>query len=223
MSAGRRRTVRDERRRSYGQNFLVDKTAIDRLIATADVRSDEFVVEIGAGTGALTVPLARAGARVLAVERDPVWVRRLRSKLEADDLADRVTVVRGDLRSLHFPDDPYRVISSPPFGQTTALLARLLDRPAEGPTRADLLVQLEVARKRSALPPTTLRSAAWAPWWLFEIGPRVPARAFRPVPQVDAALLSIRRRDPPLLPGWLAPSMRDLLRPGWQPGEQPRG
>jgi 23S rRNA (adenine-N6)-dimethyltransferase len=100
---------------------------------------------------------------------------------------------------------------------TTALFARLFDNPAAGPLRADLLIQYEVARKRAATPPTTLRSASWAPWWTFQLGPVVPRTAFRPVPRVDAALLVVRRRYPPVLPEWLAPQLRELLRPAWNP------
>jgi 23S rRNA (adenine-N6)-dimethyltransferase len=100
---------------------------------------------------------------------------------------------------------------------TTALFARLFDNPAVGPLRADLLVQYEVARKRAATPPTTLRSAAWAPWWTFQFGPVVPRKAFRPVPRVDAALLVVRRRYPPILPEWMAPQLREVLRPAWKP------
>lgn len=217
MSAGRRRTRRDARRRSLSQNFLVDRTEIDRLVAAAQVQRGELIVEVGAGTGALTVPLAQAGARVLAIEPDPAWTRQLRQNLRDTDLADRVKVIRGDLRSMMLPREPYRVVSSPPFGLTTALFARIFDYPARGPTRADLLVQREVALKRSAEPPTTLRSAAWAPWWSFEMWPIVPARAFRPVPKVDAALLTVRRREPEILPQWMAPSFRELLRSGWNP------
>lgn len=113
------------------------------------------------------------------------------------------------------PSETYRVVSNPPFGLTTALFSSLFDNPAEGPSRADLVIQLEVARKRAAVPPTTLRTAAWAPWWTFQLGPVVPRSAFRPVPRVDAALLTARRRDDAVLPEWLAPLLRELLRPGW--------
>ena len=72
-------TERDERRRSYGQNFLVDRPLIDRFVAGLDLGPDDLVVDLGAGTGALTRPLAATGAAVWAVESDPVWARRLRT------------------------------------------------------------------------------------------------------------------------------------------------
>jgi 23S rRNA (adenine-N6)-dimethyltransferase len=137
--------------------------------------------------------------------------------LDAAGLSNRVWVVHGDLRHVPLPDRPYRVVSSPPFGLTTALMARLLDDPRAGPYRADLLIQREVAVKRAAEPPTSLRSAAWAPWWAFELGERVPREAFRPVPRVDAAWLTVRRRDPYVLPAWLAPGYAEALRGVWNP------
>lgn len=182
-----------------------------------DVNPGELIIEIGAGTGALTLPLVQAGASVLAIERDPIWARQLHEKVKEKGLLDQVEIVRRDFRMTEWPSETYRVVSNPPFGLTTALFARLFDNPAEGPSRADLLIQSEVAQKRAATPPTTLRSAAWAPWWTFQLGPVVPRKAFRPVPRVDAALLVVRRRYPPVLPEWLAPQLRELLRPAWNP------
>lgn len=215
MSAKRRRTPRDARRSSHGQNFLVDRNEISRLIDAVDARSNELIVEVGAGTGALTLLLAQAGARVIAIEPHHAWAQRLHERVSEAGFVDEIEIVRQDFREIEWPSETYRVVSNPPFGLTTALFSSLFDNPAEGPSRADLVIQLEVARKRAAVPPTTLRSAAWAPWWTFQLGPVVPRSAFRPVPRVDAALLTARRRDDPVLPEWLAPQLRELLRPGW--------
>ena len=217
MSAKRRRTPRDSRRRSFGQNFLADPTVVDRLIQAVHVEPDQLIVDVGAGTGALTIPLAQAGAQLVAVEPDPVWMQRLAESVARTGLEHRVRIVPTDFESMRLPTGRYRVVANPPFALTTVLLARLLDDPTHGPWRADLLLQRQVARKRAATPPTTLRTAAWAPWWTFELGRTVPRTAFRPIPKVDAALLTIRRRDPAVLPEWLAPHLRDLLRPGWNP------
>lgn len=216
MSAQQRRTSRDRRRRTHGQNLLADPRVVQRALDGFAVRRDELVVEFGAGTGALTLPLARAGARVIAIERDRDLTRQLQVALEREGLAARVQLRRADLREVSLPSRPYRVISNPPFALTTRLLERLLDDPASGPTRADLLVQFEVARKRAAVPASTLRSAAWAPWWQFHLGERVPRDAFRPVPAVDAAWLTIERRDPPLLPTSLAKGFERTLAPAWE-------
>jgi 23S rRNA (adenine-N6)-dimethyltransferase len=150
------------------------------------------------------------------VEADPAWADRLRTRLAVGDHdPTRVRVVCADARRLPLPERSYRVVANVPFGITTDLLAHLLDEPDRGPWRADLIVQLEVARKHAATPPTALRTAAWAPWWTFELGARIDRRAFRPEPAVDAAVLIVRRRQPAILPTRLAPRLRDALRPAW--------
>lgn len=164
MSA-RRRTERDRPRRSHGQNFLADPAVVRKVLRAVEVADGDLVVDVGAGGGALTVPLALAGAHVLAVEVDATWVERLRDRVRQAGVGDRVRVVQADLRRVPWPREPFRVVANPPFNLTTALLHRLLDDPAAGPTRADLIVQAAVARKRAQQPPTTLLSAAWAPWW----------------------------------------------------------
>ena len=179
----------------------------------ATVTAGELVLDLGAGTGALTIPLARAGARVVAVEADPVWAEKLTGRLARSGLS--VEVVARDILAVPLPSEPYRVVANPPYGITTALLRRLLDQPERGPYRADLLIQWEVARKRSEVPPSTLLSTIWAPWWEMTIVERVPRKAFAPVPRVDAGWLKATRRLPPLLPTRLAPGYGRFLRAEW--------
>jgi 23S rRNA (adenine-N6)-dimethyltransferase len=210
MSA-RGRTVRDRRRRRLGQNFLNAATA-DRLIDQADFRTGELVVEIGAGCGAMTFALARRGTRLIAVEADPVWCRHLRNRAGS---YPQIRIVESDFLSMLLPAEPYRVIGSLPFGQTTEMLRRLLDDPKTSMQRADLIVQWEVARKRAATPPSTLLSTIWTPWWDIRLACRIPAAQFRPVPAVDAGYLTIMRRNPPLLPPAMVRSFASFVRREW--------
>lgn len=216
MAGRRRRTPADRRRRVLGQNLLAHRGVIAQAVTRADLGPDDLVVEIGPGRGALTLPLARTGAQVIAVERDAAMAEALRTRLSGSEVADQVRVVNADARRFRLPREPYRVVANLPFGVTTEVMGALLDDPDGGPTRADLLVQAEVARKRCAQPPTSLRSAAWAPWWILELGPEVPRQAFRPVPAVDAAWITVRRRTPPVLPEALAPDFADAIRATWQ-------
>lgn len=180
-----------------------------------DVRAGELIVDPGAGSGALAIGLARRGARVIAVELDPVWAHRLAQRATSVGPGE-IRVVQGDILSTRLPTRPYRVVGCPPFGETTALLRRLLDpRRSALPVRVDLVVQWEVARKRALSPPGTLLGTTWAPWWDFRLGARILATAFRPVPRVDAAVLTILRRDPPLLPTTMAVPYADFVRFHW--------
>jgi 16S rRNA A1518/A1519 N6-dimethyltransferase RsmA/KsgA/DIM1 with predicted DNA glycosylase/AP lyase activity len=72
-----------------------------------------------------------------------------------------------------------------------------------------------VAVKHAAMPPATLVSTAWALWWEVHLARRIPAAMFRPVPRVDAGLLTITRRDRHSLPVAMARSYADFVRREW--------
>lgn len=152
--------------------------------------ADVPIVELGAGDGALTAELVRRGRDVTAVELDDRLVRRLRSTFGA-----AVRVVRADMLEFRFPSGPHEIISNVPYSITTAALRTLYRR--HGWTRAVLMLQWEVARKRAG---ATMLTAEWWPWFDARIDRRVPARAFRPVPRVDGGILVVDRRAAPLLP-----------------------
>jgi 23S rRNA (adenine-N6)-dimethyltransferase len=183
------------RRRVLSQNFLVDHRAIDALVDGSGVADGDLVLDIGAGNGLISQALARRGATVVAIERDPALTLRLRAKFGT---WPTVTVVEADVLTTPLPSEPFRVVANIPFGITTKILRRLLE-DAGGLTRADVIVQAEVARKRGTRGRGTLLNACWEPWFEFGTGARIPATAFRPRPRVDAAVLIVARRDPPLL------------------------
>ena len=187
-------------RRSSGQHFLGSARLAAQLVADADVGDADRVVELGAGRGILTGALARQAAHVLAVELDPELARVLARRFAT---TRNVVVLPADARDVPLPCNPYRVVANLPFGVTSAVLRRLLDAPDTGLMRADLVVQWQVARERVRVdhgPTTDLVGARWGPWWEFLRGRRLPAGSFRPRPSVDAAVLVVARRDPPLLP-----------------------
>jgi 23S rRNA (adenine-N6)-dimethyltransferase len=182
--------------RTAGQHFLRSRRISAELAEQVHIRPGDLVFEIGAGTGRLTEALADRGAEVLAVEVDVDLARRLATRLKS---RSNVHVLAADVLTLHLPERPFRAFGNVPFSITTAILRRLLDSPSTPMERADLIVQFELARKRAAPWPSTLLSLSWAPWWTFSFVRRLSRAAFDPSPSVDAALLAIERRDPPLL------------------------
>lgn len=175
-------------RHELGQNFLVHRPTIDRIVAlVADTTGP--ILEIGAGDGALTGPLAGLGRRLTALEIDEHRVRLLRRRVP------RATVVQGD--ALTRPFDHPVVVGNVPYHITTPIMRRLL--AANRWQHAVLLTQWEVARKRAGVGGSTMLTAQTAPWFVFELHGRVPARGFRPVPSVDGGLLAITRRGSPLV------------------------
>ncbi|GAA4854677.1 23S ribosomal RNA methyltransferase Erm [Saccharopolyspora rosea] len=186
----RRTTARDRARRELGQNFLVRNDIAQRVAAVLDPAEDAPVVELGAGTGALTRHLVATGRPVTAVELDPHWAERLRRTFPD------VHVVRCDMRRFRFPAARHVIAGNLPFAITATMTRRLL--ATSGWSEAALLLQWEVARKRAQ--GGTMLGAQWAPWFDFRLHGRVSAESFRPVPAVDGGLLHIRRRPRPLLP-----------------------
>jgi 23S rRNA (adenine-N6)-dimethyltransferase len=191
------RGPRPDRSRPSGQHFLRSRRVAEELVDLAVVGNRDLVVEIGAGTGRLTEALARRALRVIAVDVDPDLAARLR-RLFAE--TPRVEVFEGSFLDMVLPASTFRAFGNIPFALTSAILRRLLDDPGASLARADLLVQYEVARKRASVWPSTLASLRWSPWWQFSLVRRLPRSAFEPPPAVDAAMLAITRRLPPLLP-----------------------
>jgi 23S rRNA (adenine-N6)-dimethyltransferase len=198
--------------RPSGKHFLRSAQVARELVAQTGVNTGDLVLEIGSGTGRITDVLADAAARVIAVELDAGSANVLRRRFRADP---RIRVVEGDVLQVPLPEVPFRAFGNVPFGLTTAILRRLLDDPTSALQRADLVVQYEAARKRAAHRPSNLPSLGWQPWWELRVARHLPASAFKPVPSVDAGLLSIVRRRP-LLPASDRPGYLQLLRAGFR-------
>jgi 23S rRNA (adenine-N6)-dimethyltransferase len=198
--------------RPSAQYFLRSRRLADELVSEARVRDSEHVLEIGAGSGRLTEALARRARLVTAVEIDPVSAEWLRAAFAADP---RVEIVHGNVLRISPPRSTYRAFGNIPFAGTTAILRRLLDDPASPLARADLLIQYEVARKRAAVWPSGLTALGWLPWWRFTLARRISRLAFEPFPSVDAGLLTVSRREPPLLEPGQRPAFVDLVQAGF--------
>jgi 23S rRNA (adenine-N6)-dimethyltransferase len=157
-------------------------------VAAASIRPGDLVVDIGAGTGALTRHLLLAGARVLAVELHPGRVRALRQR------CPDAIVVEVDAHDFRWPRRPFRVVASPPYALSSALLRTLLARHSYL-VAADLVLQRAAVHRFAAGPPGQGSGSPTSPVgrWLLRPGLSLPRRAFRPPPQVDSAVLVVRR------------------------------
>jgi 23S rRNA (adenine-N6)-dimethyltransferase len=148
------------------------------VVAAAGVRPGELVFDLGAGEGALTAHLVRAGAHVVAVELNPRRADVLRGRFPG------LSVVHGDATSIRLPGRPFRVVASPPYGISSSLLRTLL-APQSRLVAADLVLQRAVVTRYAGSAQRRFSLTA---------GLTLPRRAFLPPPQVDSAVLVVRRR-----------------------------
>jgi 16S rRNA (adenine1518-N6/adenine1519-N6)-dimethyltransferase len=185
-------------RKALSQNFLTDAGVLDAIVEAAELAPGDRVVEVGPGLGVLTRRLLAAGASVIAVELDPRLAAYLRRELGAEPGFE---LIEADALALHprdcFPGDEFKLIANIPYHITSPLLHAFLegDRP---PSLTVLLVQAEVAARVAAAPgqmsylSVFVQNVAEA-----EVIGHVPAAAFEPAPEVDSAILRLRRRPTP--------------------------
>jgi 23S rRNA (adenine-N6)-dimethyltransferase len=145
------------------------------------------VLDIGAGDGALTAHLITAGAQVIAFELHPDRCRVLHNRF-----VDRpLTVVNVDAARLRLPKRPFRVVASPPYAVSSAVLRQLLSRGSRMEA-ADIVLQRAVAQR--FMDGRVSGANRWGREFALRRGLAVPRSAFRPSPRVDSMVLVIRRR-----------------------------
>lgn len=189
--------------KSWGQNFVIDKGTVRRIVRAAGVSGDDVVLEVGPGLGSLTLALLPQVRHVTAVEIDPVLAGQLPDtvRTRAPHLADRLTVLQTDaLRVTELPDpQPTALVANLPYNVAVPVVLHLL---ATVPTLSTVLVmvQLEVAERLAAGPGGKVYGvpSVKANWYAEVTGAgRIGRHVFWPAPNVDSGLVRMVRRDPP--------------------------
>ena len=186
----------------FGQNFLVDRIHLMRVVDAAQISESDTVFEIGPGVGTLTVELAARARRVLSVELDRAVIPIL---LDVTEPFDNVKVIQDDALRLnieaslleHLGPPPYRVVANIPYNITSPLIARLLENKHLF-SSITLMVQKEVAERLRGLP----GESAYGSFTVFvrfhaemTMVSVVPRGAFFPPPNVDSAIIHIIPRN----------------------------
>ncbi|HEX9131377.1 MAG TPA: 16S rRNA (adenine(1518)-N(6)/adenine(1519)-N(6))-dimethyltransferase RsmA [Ktedonobacteraceae bacterium] len=188
--------------KAFGQNFIVDRSILLRIVEAAELHADDQVLELGAGTGVLTRELAKHARRVVAVELEremlSLLVKTTRNCTNVELLERNLLYV--DPTEV-FGSEPYKLVANLPYYITAPTFRHFLES-ANPPRLLVVMVQYEVAQRIVAGPgDMSLLGVSIQFYGKPKIIEHVPARAFYPAPKVDSAILRIDLKDEvPLTP-----------------------
>ena len=192
--------------KKFGQNFLIDPSVLERIIAAAGITKEDCVLEIGPGIGTMTQYLAEKAGKVVAVEIDKALIPILEETLFA---YENVSVINADILKLDIralaeeknAGQPIKVVANLPYYITTPIIMRLFESgvPLESIT---IMVQKEVAERMQVGPGTKdygALSLAVQYYAKPEIVANVPPNCFIPRPNVGSAVIRLTRyQEPPV-------------------------
>ena len=190
--------------KKLGQNFVVDGNTIRRIVALSGVGPSDTVLEVGPGLGSLTLGLLDAGARVHAVELDPVLAAALPDTVlqHAPDRAALLRVHAADALAVGADDldpAPTALVANLPYNVSVPVALHLL--ATFGSIGSGLvMVQREVGERLAAPPGSRVYGvpSAKVAWYAqAAVVGHVSRTVFWPVPRVDSVLVGLQRRDPP--------------------------
>lgn len=203
-------------RKSLGQHFLVDSRILTRIVGAAQLASEDLVVEIGPGKGALTRRLLPQVARVVAVEMDGDLAQSLAVRL---DNPANLSVICADARRVDLSemvgDRSYKVVANLPYYAANPIIRSFLEAN-HTPSAMVVMVQREVAEGMTALPgKMSLLSVAVQFYATAKKVCSVPPTAFRPSPKVTSAVVRLDLLAKPPLIESEAPGFFNLVRAGF--------
>jgi 16S rRNA (adenine1518-N6/adenine1519-N6)-dimethyltransferase len=185
--------------KSLGQNFLVDENALAQIVASAEISSDDVIVEIGPGMGVLTFALAEKCGKVFAIEKDRKMSKFLRQEAEKKlGAGNNIEIICQDILQMNLPEfleknniKKYKLVANIPYYITSPIIKLFLETEIQ-PETIVVLVQKEVAEricaKKGDLSILVLSVLIYGrPEMVGVVG----KKSFFPSPKVDSAILKI--------------------------------
>ena len=179
-------------KKSLGQHWLFDDSALNAMVESANVEPGDTVLEVGPGLGTLTEYLAAKAKKVVAVEFDQDLAEGLRNK----NISDKLEIRNQDILDFDLSEfeEGYKVVANIPYYLTSHLIRKLCESKPNFST-AVLLAQKEVAERVCALPGQTSVLSISAQYYCeVSLGMVVGAELFTPPPKIDSQILILHRR-----------------------------
>ncbi len=194
---------------THAQHFLRSPRLVAELVGHSNIRKNDLVYDLGAGSGVISSVLARRCREVVAVEIEPGTLKKLKTNLAH---AGNVTILEKDILNVSEPDAPYKIFANIPFS-LSAPIVRKFTESEKPPKTMYLITQKQFARK---LVPsdqhfTAQLGAQLAPRFSARIRKPLRKTDFTPPPAVDTVLLELKLREEPLLPAGDLPAYRDFV------------
>ncbi len=180
-------------KKSLGQNFLHSTSALAAIVAAAGIKQGETVLEVGPGEGALTDYLLAANTHVIAVEKDESLVEHLEVRFKSEIENRALTLISADALLIDIEKtvpEEYKLVANIPYYITGAILRKFLGESKQ-PKKMVVLVQKEVAERIARSKKESILSLSVKCYGTPRYIKTVPAKAFRPVPKVDSAILLV--------------------------------
>jgi len=177
-----------EPNKRLGQNFLIDKNILQKIIKNADISKDDTILEIGSGLGTLTKELAELAKKVITIEKDKKLAEILKEILKD---YENIEIVNEDILKCKLNLNNYKIVANIPYYLTSHLIKMFLesDNP---PQEMLLLVQKEVAQRICIKPPRmNLLSVSVQFYANPKIISYISKNCFWPLPKVDSAIIKI--------------------------------
>ena len=187
-------------KKSLGQNFLIDKNFVDKIVDAADIK-DQNVLEIGPGIGTITYEMAKIAKKVVAIEIDQTLIPILEENLSEFENAKVIKqdILKTDLKGLvdnEFNGESFKVVSNLPYYITTPIIEMLITTglPCDGMT---IMVQKEVA-ERMVASESDKEYSSLSVFIKFYTEAKVianlPKSVFIPQPKIDSTILNLKLR-----------------------------
>ena len=185
--------------KALGQNFLINTSTITKIVDVASSTDTNTIIEIGPGTGALTIPLSDLFETITCVEKDALLHSQLEQTLEQNGIRN-VKTVNSDILNYDYNKDnidAFDVIGSLPFNISKRIILQFLAHSNKYPSLLHVVIQKEVADSYCATPPrATFLSNMAQIYGTVTRHFNIPRSHFRPTPTVDATFITFTRTPP---------------------------